>query len=164
MPYSLKFKLAFKLTVSFLFIVINTTFAQDIKRQTICCFGSSLYTESFTVQQCIGQPSTTKSGYGLGSFRSGFIQPINLNLIDEPTPKFLVYPNPTHEIITISGDIESFDIIILYTVNGILVRRITPSITTNDLSFSISDLPSGVYSLTFLQGETLITTTKIIKL
>ena len=100
--------------------------------------------------------------YGAGIWKSGTITGI-----DEISHKdfgngwessITVYPNPLQNSgqlkLTVANPAEAF--IQVYSINGQIQKTIKPGLVEgeNDVSFDVSDLQSGTYFITLLDGNT----------
>lgn len=96
-------------TFFLLFLIVQLSFSQSLKKQTLSSQGSSLFvytaTKSYFVQQSIGQGSVIQTFNSPNySLRQGFLQPISPSaLIDASDTSIdaVIFPNPFVDVINI---------------------------------------------------------------
>ena len=73
----------------------------------------------------------------------------------------LVYPNPTHDLITIKGMYNEITKIVVTDVIGNLVFKVDISASKEYTQISLNTLPDGIYFLTLFEKSKVITTKKV---
>ncbi len=66
-----------------------------------------------------------------------------------------LYPNPAKNAISVQFGAVRFDRVIMFTATGSLIEE--RDIDQTEMSFDVSNLPSGVYFMRFLQGKLAVT-------
>lgn len=96
---------------------------------------------------------------GFNQPRKLFINSVETNSFNE----FLVYPNPTLEVLTLECSNPDFDIY-LYDCTGKMIPVFLRRISDQKFILSISDLPSGLYLLMAItSNKELISKVRIVK-
>lgn len=72
-----------------------------------------------------------------------------------------IYPNPTHDYVSISG-LEGNEIIKLMDVTGRIVKELNA--TNSVMNINLADLPSGTYQLIIYSSSKIVLSEKLIKL
>ena len=105
------------------------------------------------------------STYGRGVFSGMFTNAVLSNTVFNNSVGVKTYPNPTTDFLTISIDSYTGSklLISLIDINGKEVLNETVNNFTNEKTFSLKTLQSGIYILK-LQGENISETRKIIKM
>ena len=122
-----------------------------------------------TVTYSIGQIVYRTYQESNGSVSQGVQQPYEISLITgieearDITLEFLVYPNPTTDLITLR--IKNFEIknlsYSLYDLNGTILKE--SMVESNEITISMQNLRSAIYFLKVTHGAKDIKTFKIIK-
>ncbi|MCK8479617.1 T9SS type A sorting domain-containing protein [Psychroserpens algicola] len=140
----------------------SVSFAQTLKKETLTNQGSSHFVyannKSYFIQESIGQASVIRTFHtGNYSVRQGFLQPINVSLLDSDSNTLIdaiIFPNPFSETVTINFREPIFDVLDLYIsdMSGrvIISNRYNPS---QSLSIFINDVRNGVYMMTIVMRE-----------
>ena len=121
---------------------------------------------SYTVGQIVYITNTGTNSY----IAEGVQQPFEISVISgiehgkEITLQFMVYPNPTTDLLILKtdSDILTQCIASLYNVNGKLLENI--KLTSNETIIEMSNLVPGNYFLRIIKGNKEIKTFKIIKI
>jgi len=66
-----------------------------------------------------------------------------------------LYPNPAKNALSVQFGAVRFDRVIMFTATGSLIEE--RDINETQMSFDVSNLPSGVYFMRFLQGKLAVT-------
>ncbi|MBP9797366.1 MAG: T9SS type A sorting domain-containing protein, partial [Chitinophagales bacterium] len=66
---------------------------------------------------------------------------------------FLIYPNPTENIITFEGVVTENLTVSIYTVDGRMVKKEQFTLGTNKLSCDVINLNPGIYFVAFTNAE-----------
>jgi hypothetical protein len=144
------------------------TFGQTLHHQMLSSQGgNNTSTSGLIVKHTVGQQSVTGTSSGTLIIQQGF-QQSNWNKIISSNNSVAIttttYPNPFRDIVKFkfSGSIGDTVSIIIYDVLGRQVFTDTLSITENNTSVNLSQLPSAEYFVK-LSNNTFIYHTKIIK-
>ncbi len=70
-----------------------------------------------------------------------------LDINENVRNNFIMYPNPATNVITVKGEFESNESVSIHNILGQLVMN--KAITSNEQSIDVSNLASGVYTVTF---------------
>ncbi len=141
-----------------LFLAIDESSAQAVKRQSIASIGTSTINNGLLVQQTAGQSYSTQTFYSSEvGFRPGFIQSVKFGIQNEKTTfnkiDLSVYPNPAIYTVNIESSEEiSTAHIQIVSINGQLIYNQK----INDLKtkeIDCSRWANGVYLISLIDEE-----------
>ena len=87
----------------------------------------------------------------------------------DPTPKFILYPNPTSGHFVIKNENMEFEIVIIHIhdATGRLIRSVLPQYESSESKeftlMDISDLSAGVYFLNIVTDKGIIKVHKVVR-
>jgi len=148
----------------------NTNIAAD--HTNVVWTSSTLANTSWTQFTATFTPTTTGTYYfGFNHFSPAqgstvslaldtFALTSTLSTEDFSAKKFIVYPNPVKDLLTIANELQTIQAVEVYDLNGRLVKNVNNDATR--LQISLGDLSSGVYLLK-IQTPQGISTQKIVK-
>ena len=151
----------------FSFLIAFSSFAQQIKKESIDSGGGVFSSTNITVIQTIGELAIAEKNNGGISISEGFISPEILNTAGIDSYGILydihAYPNPTQDWITIKLKKTGNYSVLIYNSNGKLVKTKT-DIHTDNTTLNLQNLQNASYLIVIKDIDNqLFKTFKVIK-
>jgi len=130
--------------------VFNLTFLDQYSGNGWSSFGEDVNGELYIV--------------GLNSGTIYKIIDANLSIDENQLSSFKIYPNPTNDIITFNFLNSNLDVktISIYSINGKLIKTITPTINSQLTQISTKNIPKGFYLVEIISTTGTKETAKLI--
>lgn len=117
--------------------ITNTTLADVIQRNSTL---TSLQSNVFFIDPCPGENGEDRFTYATGNSKI--------------TDGVKIFPNPFKDLLNIDlGITDQSCNIRLFTINGALVRNITPKVDEKNIQVNLTDLSNGVYFIKVSAGN-----------
>ena len=151
------------LIVNCQFSIVNSCFAQTLKRQCIASVGNAVSINGATVQQTTGQSYGTTSDYGNNiRYNPGFQQPTFKVEVVKSSINARVFPNPTSKQITIETNSALENVIVLIVdMNGKLIFNTTIN-EFKSYTINCVDWANGVYLISLSDSNNDLYTSRLI--